>query len=241
MSRRNSSPCCVCSDGAGGARTHACRVHTHVNAKPGVRTRPQIFLDRRDHPRPDGVPLDIPRNAIPLVLVSDPMIVRFPLPKGFARPTESFVRLPCGASLKRLQKQSRGNHRQEKHVDVIGHDDERADLVVPQFRAAEQRIHDDLRDGVLPQERGAGPGLVQIPVDPAERFSRCCFRRGLEFSNRQTAEKRPGYEQPAAFRIAVGQAAAGVHKSTSALPSLKISRSHECERGTQECVRHVSL
>jgi hypothetical protein len=50
--------------------------------------------------------------------------------------------------------------------------------------------------------------------------------------------KDPCDEQPAAFRIDVGQASARIHKPNSAVVVGRFSRSHECGRGTQECVRH---
>jgi len=241
VSRRNSSGCGGCSSGAGGARTPACRVHTRVNAKLGVSTRPRIFLHGLDQSSPHRVSFDIPRNAIPLVLVSNPMIVRLPLPKRFANAIESFIRLPRSRSLDRFQEQSRRYHRQQEHVNVIRHDDERSEPIVPQLGASKERIHNDLCDRVLPQECGTSARRVQIPVNPRECFTRSRLRWRREFSDGQASIKRPGYEQPAAFRIAMRETAAGVHKATSALSSPKISRSHDCERGTQECVRHECL
>jgi len=237
VSRRNFDGCSC----GGGARTPACSVHTHVNAKPGVSTRPRITLDRRNDASANRVSLDIPRNAIPLVAVSDPMIVRLPLPKRLANAIESLVGLPRSCSFQRLQELSRRNKWQQQHVNVIRHDDKGPQLIVPQLGTLKQRINDDLCNGLLPQERWTGPSLIEISVDPAERLSRCRFRRWREFTRRQAAVKRPRYEQPLAFGIAVRQPPPGVHIASSVQPSPKISRSHECERGTHECVRHECL
>jgi hypothetical protein len=48
----------------------------------------------------------------------------------------------------------------------------------------------------------------------------------------------PGKEQPTVIGIDVGKAALGWHELISGANGYKISRSHECERGTHECVRH---
>jgi hypothetical protein len=51
----------------------------------------------------------------------------------------------------------------------------------------------------------------------------------------------PGEEQPTVGGIQVGEAALGAHVRSSASLRKKISRSHECERGTHECVRHAKI
>jgi hypothetical protein len=48
----------------------------------------------------------------------------------------------------------------------------------------------------------------------------------------------PGEEQPGVVGIDVRKTALGRHELVSVATALKLSRSHECERGTQECVRH---
>jgi hypothetical protein len=48
----------------------------------------------------------------------------------------------------------------------------------------------------------------------------------------------PSEEQPAVTGIDMRKAALGRHALISGGMADKFSRSHECERGTQECVRH---
>jgi hypothetical protein len=49
----------------------------------------------------------------------------------------------------------------------------------------------------------------------------------------------PGHEEPAVFRIDVREPALRGHWLDSGIWVTKISRSHECERGTHECVRYA--
>jgi hypothetical protein len=232
VSRRNSS----C-----GARTHACRVRTHANAKRRVSTRPRVIFDCGNDASPDGVPLNVSSNPIPLVTASDPMIVGLPLPKLFASPIEKPVRVASSRSLERFQEPSRRTQRQQQHVYMIRHDDERSKLVMAEFSAAEQRIEDQLRDSVLPQERRATSRGIEVAIYPSKGFARRSFRGRRESSNRQTTVQRPRDEQPTALGIAVWQASSGVHAFGSVFSSPNFSRSHECERGTQECVRHIAI
>ncbi len=234
MSRRNSRA-------DRGARTLACRVHTRVNAKPRVGTRPQIVLNVGNQPSPNRIFPDVSRNPIPLALIANPVIVGLALPEGFAGAIHQSVSFPRGRSLERFQQASRRDQRQQRHMDMVCHGHKRPELVVSQSYASQERIDDNLRDRSLAQEHRAGARRIQIAIDPGEGFAGRGFRGRRKFTSGQAAVQRPCYGQPTVFGIAVGQAASGVHGKTSVFSFQKVSRSHECERGTHECVRHVVL
>ena len=223
MSRRNFRRGC-------GARTQACRVHTRGNAKPRVSATPRVILNGPDQVRLERVPLDIARNSIPFLTAPDPMIIGLALPERFPGAIENFVRLPRGRYLERFQEQARRDHRQEQSVDVVRHDREWPELVVTQRDATVQGINHYLRDGFLRQEHRSAAPRVEIRIDPGEGFAPRSLRGWRKSPSWDTAIQGPGNEQPAAFRVAVGQAAARVHKPSSALLSSKFSRSHECVR-----------
>jgi hypothetical protein len=222
-----------------GARTHACRVHTRVNAKVGVSAGPRVIIDGRNDASSNRVPLNVSSNPIPFSLISYPMIVRFPLPEWLASPVEKPICFAHGSSLQRLEQLRWRCQRQQEYMNVVRHDDEWPKLVLTEFNAPEQRIYDELRDTLLSQERRPRAGRVKVSVNPSERFTRRKLRRRREFSGGQRSVQSPGHEQPTSVGINMWEAALGGHLLTSAARAQKISRSHECERGTQECVRHI--
>jgi hypothetical protein len=95
-----------------------------------------------------------------------------------------------------------------------------------------------LSNRLLSQVHGAGTGSVQIAIHPNESFPRRGFAGRCELTAGQTAMQMPRHEEPSVFRIEMRKPAVRGHWLDSAISSTKISRSHECERGTQECVRH---
>ena len=241
MSRRNFRQVCgtsICGVCTCGARTHACRVHTRVNAEARVSTTPGVVFNDPDQIRLDGIPLDVPRNPAPFLLTSHPVIVRLALPKRLAGAIQRSVGIPCGRPLQRFQELSRTDDRQEQRVDVVRHDRERAELVMTQLDASVKRIDHDFSDRILRQKHWpAAPG-IEISINPSEGFARRGFDGRWESPCRYAAVQRPSHKKPAAFRIAVRQSSAGIHRPVSADYASKFSRSHECERGTHECVRH---
>ena len=251
MSRKSSScgartPLCSMAL-ARGARTRACRVHTRVNARACARvnpelricTRPFVILDPRNQPRLHRIPLNVPRNAAPLLRITNPMIVRLPLPELLAGPVQQSIGLTRRRSLERFQKLGGQDQRHQEHVNVVGHDYEGPKIVMAKFDSAVQRVYNELGDAGLSQELGVGPRVIEMAVNPSERFSRSGLGGWWEPPGGETSVQCPGDEQPAALGIGVGKAAAGIHESLVALRAIKSQRSHECERGTQECVRYV--
>ena len=234
MSRRNFRRGC-------GARTHACRVHTRVNAKPWVSARPRVVFNGPDQIRLQRVPLDIPCDLIPFFSASDPMVVRLALPERLSGAIEKFVGRPRSRSFERFQKRTRRDHGQEQCVDVVRHDRKRPELVMIELHAAEQRIKNNFCDGFLRQEHRSATPRIEVRINPSERFTGCRLGWRGESPSWHAAVKRPRYEQPSAFRITMGQAPLRIHQPSSALASSKFSRSHECERGTHQCVRHKAL
>ena len=91
--------------------------------------RPGPILDSLHQSGLDRIPLDIPDDAIHLLILADPMIVRLILPERFARASEdlsclaSAVTLDCSTHLLHLHMGS------EQDVDVVGHDDPRPQIV----------------------------------------------------------------------------------------------------------------
>jgi hypothetical protein len=230
----------ACATRACGARTRACRVHTRVNAwsPSGVRTRPQIILHPRHQPCLHWIPLNIRRDPAPLVLAAYPMIVGLALPKLLSSSTEQPVSFPRRDTLQGFQQEAGRNRRQQKHVDVVRHDDERSETVLAQALTAEQRFDHQCGDAFDTQVDGPRVCSIQVAIYPNESFAIGDFPRGRKMRAWQAAVQVPREEQPAAGWIDVGQAALGGHALNGGAAVTKISRSHECERCTHECVRH---
>ncbi len=291
-----------------GARTHACSVHTRVNASspPLMRTGPGIFLGTASHSHLHRIFLNITANPLPFPIVSNPMVVRFPLPEPFARSPKYPVRLAGRPTFKRFQQQTRPHHRQQQHMHMVRHDGKCPEMVLAQFDPFEQRSNHQLCDSVLFQKHRTGSGAIHISVHPNKCLpARELMRRRISAMGKAPMEV-PGNEEPLVFRIDMGQPAGRLHCSysapypikfspnpkggplthdastcvartrgartpacrvhtrvnasspfastrpniprrkcaptalISANPPANISRSHECERGTQECVRHRS-
>ncbi len=236
MSRKNSSVgSCI-----RGARTHACRVHTRVNARTPARicTGPRIILRPSNQPCLYRISLNILSNPVPLRLISNPMIVGLALPKLLAGPVEHPIGFPRRGSFERLQQDTWRNDRQQKQVNVIRHDHERPKAILPQCFAAKKRIDYENSDCFFPQMDRTRMRTVEVAIHPRESFSIGHLAGRREVGARQAAVQMPGEEEPAIVRINVGKAALGRHSRNSAGIEDKISRSHECERGTHECVRH---
>ena len=260
MSRRNSSGYC-------GARTRACRVHTCVNAKQvhpiaplRVSARPSIILNLRNQPGLDWIVFNVPSNPLPLTFIPHPVIIRLPSPKLLTSSSQQLICLPRRNAFEGLKQFTRRNPRKQKHVDMVGHNGKRSELVMTEFRTFEERIGHKLRDRVLLEKRWPGASSIQVPIHPDERFTRSALRGRRESRAWQTPVQVPGNEQPTILRINMRQPPLRVHTTVSVISPGKLSvahalvravfallrtqssrRSHECERGTQECVRHGSV
>ena len=228
---------CLC---ARGARTRACRVHTRVNAltPPRIRTRPWIILHPLRQPSLHRIPLNVSGDLAPLLSVSHPMIIGLPLPKLVARSMQQPVRLTRRGALQRFQQKARRNRGQQQQVDMIRHDHPWSQLVVSEAFATKQRFDHKSGNCLVPQMNGSGSCPVEAAIHPSERFAIGHLARRRKVRTRQTAVQMPSEEQPAVVRIEMGKAALRSHALISGAIGYKISRSHECERGTQECVRH---
>ena len=223
-----------------GARTRACRVHTRVNAilPSSIRTRPRIILDPLNQSSLNRIPLNIPSNLAPLAIISHPMIVGLPLPELFTRATEQPVCLTRRHALQRLQQQARRNQRQQKQVNVIRHNHPRSELIVVQSHTTKQRFDDHRGNCLVPKVNGTRLRSVEVAVHPDKSFALRYFASRRKMRARQAAIKMPSKEQPAVVGIYVRKPALGPHALISGRMVVRISRSHECERGTHECVRH---
>jgi hypothetical protein len=230
VSRKNSS----------GARTPACRVHTRVNAPAPSRicARPRVVFRRRNQPRPYRIPLNIGSNPAPFLLASHPVIVRLALPKLFTCPMQQPVSFPRRDAFERFQQDARRNRGQQKQVDVVRHDDEGPKKILAQVFAANKRFDYQGCDCVVPEVKGTRMRLVKIAIHPCESFAPGDLSGWRKMRAWQTAMKVPGQEQPCVSGIVMRQTALGGHALISGAIVPKISRSHECERGTHECVRH---
>jgi uncharacterized protein YwlG (UPF0340 family) len=191
------------------------------------------------------------------------MIEGFAPPELLAGTSEELVRLPRCKTFERLEQLARRYQWQQKSVYVIRHDRKGTKLVVAEVCALEQRINHYLGDFILREEYRTVASFIQVPVHPGERFAGSALAWWRELTAWQAAVEMPGDEQPTVVGIDVWKSPVGVHLKTSAIPLIEISRfvahalmravfallrtrvwmklalrSHECERGTHECVRH---
>jgi hypothetical protein len=216
-----------------GARTRACRVHTRVNAwvsvrvnaQPRISARPRIILDPRNQAGLHRIPLDVASNAVPLLLVANPVIVRLTLPELLAGMVQQSIGLACGRSLKRFQKMGRRYDGPQEYVNVVGHDYEGSKLVVAELDSSVQGVYEKLGDAGLSQRPRTHPCCVEVAVNPGESFSRRGFGRWREPAGRKASVQRPGYEKPPTLGIRMGKPAAGVHDSLVVFHAIK-SRVH---------------
>ena len=90
-------------------------------------------------------------------------------------------------------------------MQMIGHDHEGAESIVPQAGPAQQSRDDQLDHSLLVQELRPMPAAVQIAVDPHEHLS------GGDLGVRKAAVQMPSEEQPAVWGIAVGKPTMRLH------------------------------
>jgi hypothetical protein len=96
-------------------------------------------------------------------------------------------------------------------MDVICREDEGGQIVTAMFRPCFQGFLDQDRYCFLAQKHRTPNCLVQFSVHKDEGFSRGQFGGRLKLGGSECAVEVPGQEEPAAFRIYVGEAACGVH------------------------------
>ena len=220
-----------------GARTRACRVATHGDA---ARAGPPVFFSSCNQTNLDRVVLYVSRNPVPLRLVPDPVVVRFALPEWLPSPAQHAVCFPRRAAFQRLEQAAGWDQRQQQNVDLIGHHDVGAKLVVAEAGAPLHGSHDQARHGLLAKIHRTGTRPIQWAVNPDEGLASRAFVRRRVANGKQAAVEAPGDEQPPAWRVDVRQAALcsdhslGVRRVRKTLTQ----RRHEWRRGTHECVRH---
>ena len=152
--------------------------------------------------------LDVRNNPPYLAFVRDPMIVGFSLPKGFPAASQYPVRRARAGALQRLQQAGRRNQRQQEHMNVIGHENPRPKLVVPQIDPAAQRGHYGAGDLLVAQVQGAVRRGVEIAIHPYKCLAAVPVAWGRIHRMRKTAVQMPGEEEPLPLRMLVGEAAA---------------------------------
>jgi hypothetical protein len=228
-----------------GARTHACSVHTRVNAfSPSpISARPGIFLSRPNQPGLHRIFLKISRNPLPLPIVPHAMVVRFPLPERLSRSPKYPVRLSRRDALKRLQQQARRYQGPQQHMHMVRHNHKRANIILPQFGALENGSDHEFRNAALPQEHGTGSRMVEIPVHPDKCLPARELGRGRIPGMGKTAMQVPTDKEPVVGRVDVRQPSSRIHYLGSAKPSARISNiralNHTYTRGLAPTLSHI--
>lgn len=209
-----------------------------VRAESRMCARPQEIPRVRYKARRYWVHLNVMRHSIPLGSRAQPALIGFSLPERLAGAIQDLVGFPRRSRLQRCQEDTRRDSRQEQRVHVIPHNSKRAELVMTRFGSLVQGIHHDFSDRLLRQIGRTGASRVQVGVDPGESFTSRRLGGTTETPGGHTAVQRPGDEQPSAFWVMVGQAAARVHRPGSVVYLQKFSCAHEWGPGTHECVRY---
>jgi len=206
VSRRNSS---VANSGVRG-------VPVGVNPETRVSGGPRVVFDGLHQSGANRILFDMTRDSFPLVSASDPSVVGFTLPERLAGSVQELVCLPRGGALERFQELVRRDGWQKQCVDVIRHDGERSELVVPEGGAAVQGIDDEFGDWFFRQENRACAPAVEIRIHPGESVGGCALRGLRKSPGGQAVMKGPGGEYPATLWSLLGQAAMEIHKPDSA-------------------------
>ena len=87
------------------------------------------------------VPFNVVADSLEFDGISDPMVERFVLPKGFAGAAQSGVDVTGGNSLERTRDFSERHERVQQYMDMVGHDDVSVQLVAAKLGA--------MLDGIL--------------------------------------------------------------------------------------------
>src|SRR6266481_9734917 len=90
---------------------------------------------------------------------------------------------------------------------MIGHDDKRSSIVVPQLNAFVKRVNHDAGYGRLAEEQRSSGCVVQVAVHPDECSSAGSHVRRWIHAMGKAAVKAPCEEQPLALWAGVRQAA----------------------------------
>jgi hypothetical protein len=208
-----------------GARTHACSVHTRVNAfsPPPISTRPGIFLGSANQPGLHRIFLNISRNPLPLPIVAHATVVGFPLPERFARPPQDSVRLSRRHALKRLQQQARRRQRPQQDVHMVCHNHKRAKIVLSQVGSFESGSNHQFRNAFLPQEHRADSRMIEISIHPNKRLSAIELSRRRISGVGKTPMQIPTNKEPAVGSVDMRQPSSRIHYLDRVNPFQRIS------------------
>jgi hypothetical protein len=236
-----------------GARTRACRVHTHVNARRALTNlqalqvqpptplrmsaRPLIVFNPLNQACRNRIPLNIPRDPAPLTFVPHPMIVRFAPPELLPSAPEQLVRFSSRKPLERLKQFARRYQRKQQHVNMVSHNRKRPKPVMAQLRTFEERINHPLRDDVQHEESRPGASRVKETVHPNEGLTSGTLSGRREPRARQATVQVPSNKKPAPLRINMGKPTLSVHATIGAIPPEEFSVAHALVRAVFALLR----
>ena len=151
----------------------------------------------------DGVRLNEVRNVCKLRIVANQPIVAFVLPKRLAGTPRDSVALQSSESFERLHNFGDFNTRRHQKVNVVRHDHECMELIMPLIPIVNGVCHHFGDFGDFQVARTCG-STVQNSVHSNKSLSRWNCRRKTAVAG-QTAFQSPGYEQGLTHRINVWQ------------------------------------
>ena len=129
-----------------------------------------------------------------------------PLPSGVHQPPRPPLRRP----LRRLQQTRRRDQREQKRVDMIGHEHPRSQPIMAQFDSAPQRSDYGLGDSFLAQIQRTVRGGVQAAIHPHKGLAAVHTVRRRIHGVGETAVQMPGQEEPFPLRVVMRKAAARI-------------------------------
>src|SRR5687767_9106343 len=92
-------------------------------------------------------------------------------------------------------------------MDVVGHNDERAEFVMAQFDTTKQRLDHQLGNGFLPEKQRARSSSVQLAVHPDKGLASRGEVRRRVLTPGKAAMQMKADKQPTAFRVQMGEPA----------------------------------
>jgi hypothetical protein len=113
--------------------------------RPSFGAGPRIFRSFSYKSGIHRIVFDVGHDAVHLVIVSEPVDVRLPLPEGFAGAGQKLVGLPRGCSLQPLEYATWFLFRAKQDVNVVGHDNEGSQILRPKtlFAAAFKNLYNE--------------------------------------------------------------------------------------------------
>ena len=222
-----------------GAGTRACRAGTH----PGACTGPTIRFGARRNAGFHRIVLDVAPDASEFGVVANPMVVRLGLPERRAGASQNLIRLANSHTLQGTQQSRRCDFREDKNMDVVCHQNPRAEIVMAKSHPTIQALNHNLGDLLVLQIRRPLSGSIQIPIHPDKSLTRSHLSRRRESGARQASVQVPRSKQPLSINVLVRQTATRythepVVQTLPALSHTTAMRRDESRRGRHECLRH---